>query len=286
MVALGDGRMADAKFPALDASALEATREALHAYSKVAGAWAKVTRRRRKHWWHASLRPSLFGMTTGVMYGDTDFEIELNLMQSCVEIRTCSSMHRELLAGQSSAALAETIRHVLFAAGVDRELAPPADVESDLEHPDYSPRQASLMHGAIGSITSALEDFRAGIREEKSPIQIWPHHFDLSMIWLPGTKVPDQDPANEEYADKQMNFGFAFGDEGIPEPYFYVTVYPLPVEMASVELPEGTTWKSEGFSGAVLLYKDLVKHEDPTGYLLNLWSGLIESGRTHLCPGS
>jgi hypothetical protein len=275
--------MADVKFPDLDASALDATRRALHAYSKVAGAWAKATRKKRKHWWHASLRPSLYGMTTGVMYGDTDFEIELNLMQSCLEIRTCSSMHREQFTGQSSADLAETIRNVLFAAGVDRDLAPAVDVESDRKYLDYSPRQASLMHEAIGSITSALEDFRAGIREEKSPIQIWPHHFDLSMIWLPGTKVPDQDPANEEYADKQMNFGFAFGDEGIPEPYFYVTAYPLPDEMPHVELPHGTTWRSDGFSGAVLLYKDLARNADPAGYLLDLWTRLIENGRTHLC---
>ncbi len=275
--------MADVKFPKLDATALEPTQRALHAYSKVAGAWAKVTRKKRKHWWHASLRPSLYGMTTDVMYGDTDFEIELNLMQSCLEIRTCSSMHRQQFAGQSSAELAETIRKVLFAAGVDRDLAPAADVESDTRYPDYSPRQASLMHGAIGSITSALEDFRAGIREEKSPIQIWPHHFDLSMIWLPGTKVPDQDPENEEYADKQMNFGFAFGDDGIPEPYLYVTAYPLPDEMPNVKLPEGTTWRSERFNGAVLLYRDLVKNADPAAYLLNLWTGLIENGRTHMC---
>ena len=41
-------------------------------------------------------------------------------------------------------------------------------------------------------------------------------------------KIPGQDPADEESSDKQMNFGFTFGDEGIPEPYFYITAYPLP----------------------------------------------------------
>lgn len=275
--------MADEKFPALDPAALDATRRAIHAYSKVAGAWAKATRKKRKHWWHASLRPSLYGMTTGVIYGDTDFEIELNLAESCLEVRTCTSIHRERLIGQSSAELAEKIRTALFAAGVDEDLAPGTDVESDYTYPDYSPGQANLMHRTIGSIASALEDFRAGIREEKSPIQIWPHHFDLSMIWLPGPKIASQDPADEEYADKQMNFGFAFGDEGIPAPYFYVTAYPLPDELPNVELPQGTTWRSEGFSGAVLLYDDLVKNSDPAGYLLDLWNRLLEAGRVQLC---
>jgi hypothetical protein len=275
--------VADDKFPALDPSALDTTRRAIHAYSKVAGAWAKATRKKRKHWWHASLRPSLYGMTTGVIYGDTDFEIELNLAESCLEVRTCTSIHRERLIGQSSAELAEKIRNALFAAGVDEDLAPGADVESDYEYPDNSPGQASLMHRTIGSIASVLEDFRAGIREEKSPIQIWPHHFDLSMIWLPGPKVAGQDPADEEHSDKQMNFGFAFGDEGIPAPYFYVTAYPLPDELPNVELPQGTTWRSEGFSGAVLLYDDLVKNSDPAGYLLDLWNRLMEAGRGQLC---
>ncbi|MDH3452449.1 MAG: DUF5996 family protein [Gammaproteobacteria bacterium] len=103
------------------------------------------------------------------------------------------------------------------------------------------------------------------------------------MIWLPGPKVSGQDPENEEYADKQMNFGFAFGDESIPQPYFYITAYPLPDALPNVPLPDGTVWRSEGFSGAVLLYKDLAATTDPAGYLLDLWTRLLTAGREHLC---
>ena len=71
--------MSDEKFPALNPAALDATRRAIHAYARVAGTWAKSTRKKRKHWWHASLRPSLYGLTTGVIYGAKDFEIELDL---------------------------------------------------------------------------------------------------------------------------------------------------------------------------------------------------------------
>ena len=60
--------MADDKFPTLDPKTLADTRDAIHAYSKVAGAWCKVYREKRKHWWHASLRPSLSGLTTGVVH--------------------------------------------------------------------------------------------------------------------------------------------------------------------------------------------------------------------------
>jgi hypothetical protein len=40
-----------------------------------------------------------------------------------------------------------------------------------------------------------------------------------------------------------MNFGIAFGDESIPEPYFYVTAYPSPDALPKVVLPAGTRGK-------------------------------------------
>ena len=276
--------MADEKFPAIDSRYIAATRQAVHAYARVAGAWSKALRKKRKHWWHASLRPSLYGLTTGVIYGKADFEIEIDLARSRMHVRTRSAQVSDRLAGQSSAEIAATVTTALLAAGFDRdELALIDRVGDSSVYPGYSADQANLMHRAFASITAVLEDFGAAIREEKSPIQVWPHHFDLSMIWLPGPKVPGQDPADEEYSDKQMNFGFAFGDETIPEPYFYVTAYPLPDDLPETPLPAGTNWHSEGFNGAVLLYRDLVAVQDPAGYLLELWSSLMEAAREHLC---
>ena len=276
--------MADQKFPALDAGEIDATRQALHAYARVAGAWSKAFRKRRKHWWHASLRPSLYGLTTGVIYGETDFEIELDLASSRLHVRTCSSQVSERLTGQSSTHIATTVSNALRAAGFDQDDLVSADAfDNDTEFAAYSSDQANLMHRALGSVAAVLEDFRATIREEKSPIQMWPHHFDLSMIWLPGPKVPGQDPANEEYADKQMNFGFVFGDATIPEPYFHVTAYPLPDSLPDAPLPTGTTWHAGGFDGAVLRYRDLVATQDPAAYLLEMWNGLLMAARKHLC---
>ena len=127
-----------------------------------------------------------------------------------------------------------------------------------------------------------MTEFRAGIREETSPIQLWPHHFDLSMLWLPGEKIPGQDPDDEEYADKQMNFGFTFGDAGIPEPYFYVSAYPQPDALPSIDLPVGTVWHTDGFNGAVLTYRNLLESRDPFGYLLDLWQRMLLAGREHM----
>ncbi len=274
--------MTTQRFPELDAGAIRATRDALHAYARVLGGWLSPTRARRKHWWHASLRPSLAGLTTGVVHAGVDFELELDFIASRLKVRTADKDITHDLSGQSAASVASYLDETLVAIGVDPSLAPGDKVRAEEHFGGYTGEQAIGLQRALASVTAALEDFRAGIREETSPIQVWPHHFDLSMIWLPGHKVPDQDPADEEYADKQMNFGFVYGDEGIEAPYFYITAYPLPDALPEIELPAGTTWKSEGFSGAVLLYKDLVAVNDPAGYLQGLWSRLLAAGRTHL----
>ena len=46
--------------------------------------------------------------------------------------------------------------------------------------------------------------------------------------------------------------------------------------------PLPTAGRPEGFTGAVLLYKDLVAVDDPAGYLQGLWSTLLSAGRTYL----
>ncbi len=274
--------MATPGFPPLDPDAIKATRDALHTYARVLGGWLKNTRRRRKHWWHASLRPSLRGLTTGMVRAGCDFELELDFIASQLRVRTTEQHFAEDLTGQPAASVAAWLDETLVAIDVDSSLAPGDGVRGGEGFDGYSDAQGIRLQEALASVAAALEDFRAGIREETSPIQVWAHHFDLSMLWLPGPKVPGQDPADEENADQQMNFGFVFGDAGIAEPYFYVTAYPLPDALPQIELPAGTTWRSDDFSGAVLLYNDLVAMNDPFAYLQELWSILLAAGQTRL----
>lgn len=279
-------------FPLLDPDDFSNTREALHAYSGILGAWTSICRARRKHWWHASLRPSLYGVTTGVIYtNQTYFEIDLNFRESVLLVCTATGEPLRIkLNGQPAAEPAEQVREFLLTAGVSEELtnavydAKPIDATTQFS--GYSSEQANKLARTLSAVSAALESIRAGIREETSPIQFWPHHFDLAMLWLPGDRIADQDPENEEYADKQMNFGFTFGDEGIAEPYFYVTAYPSPDAFSTTELPAGAQWKTDGFVGAVLTYRRLLEESDPTNYLLRLWTSLLDAGKHYLIDNS
>lgn len=272
-------------FPSIEPDDSADTRDALHAYARILGDCLKFVRPKRKHWWHASLRPSLTGLTTGVIHAKLDFEMEIDARNSQLHMRTSTGEgHSEPLKGQPVCQLVDVIADFLTTTGINSDLKAHIALDFEATRPfdEYSSEQANLIGRIISDVSATMSAFRADIREETSPVQLWPHHFDLSMLWLPGDQIEGEDPSNEEYADKQMNFGFTFGDESIPEPYFYVTAYPLPDSMPSVFLPEGTRWQSNGFSGAVLKYQRLKEEADPAGYLLRMWGGLLEVGMSNL----
>jgi hypothetical protein len=271
--------------PRLDPASLVATRDTLHAYSQVLGDWTKACRARRKHWWQASLRFSLRGLTTGVIHADTDFEIEIDLTQSVLRARTAIGRDYALpLQGQPASEVARELHAFL-----QTILGPDALVskESLSKHQnagcaDYQIACAHRMGQALQFIAGAMTSFRATIREETSPVQLWPHHFDLSMLWLPGTLVAGQDPNDEENADQQLNFGFAFGDATISEPYFYVTAYPVPPGLPDLQLPPQVKWHSDGFNGAAVAYDVIAQRKDPAGFLIDFWNLMLTAGKSHM----
>jgi hypothetical protein len=89
------------------------------------------------------------------------------------------------------------------------------------------------------------------------------------MNWFSGRLVPGMDPADEESADEQMNFGFVTGDGSIPDAYFYVTAYPAPEGWTRLPLPEGAYWHTEGWTGALLPYAALAASDRPKALLLD-----------------
>ncbi len=275
--------MSAIEYPAMTPGEFDPTRDALHAYSRILGDYLKALRPKRKHWWHISLRPSLRGVSTGVVRTEgLDFELELDLCASRLLARTADGADWQVeLHGQPAAEPAARLRAFLLDAGLDESGLPSVDYPLE-SFADYDPGQALDIGKVLAAGTAVLANLRAGIREETSPIGFWPHHFDLAMLYLPGGLIEDQDPADEENADPQMNFGFAFGDDLVPEPYFYATAYPTPSGFPQSPLADGVEWHSNGFQGMVWRYTRLRRNPHPGQALLTQWRTLLDEGRQKL----
>lgn len=86
-------------------------------------------------------------------------------------------------------------------------------------------------------------------RHEVPPLLLWPHHFDI------GTLIPLLGPVGEE---PSVGLGLSPGDQTYPEPYWYVTAWPVPQDPTLPPLAGKGRWHTEGWTGAVLLGTDCV----------------------------
>ncbi len=98
-----------------------------------------------------------------------------------------------------------------------------------------------------------------------SAVRCWPHHFDIAtlasltpavsmdpMISMMEADEPAPAAAAGPEQGHAIGLGMVPGDEGRPDPYFYVTPWPYPEMRELPPLPSGGTWNTDGWLGAVL----------------------------------
>lgn len=88
-----------------------------------------------------------------------------------------------------------------------------------------------------------------------SPIRVWPHHFDIAVL-----DDVDGGIGHAGQEPRSIGVGMTPGDEGVREPYLYVTPWPYPASASLPELSEGR-WSTEGWVGAVLMLAELARDD-------------------------
>lgn len=265
--------MIKTQLPTLTLNNWIATRDTLHKYSQMVGKVRELMSTPNPHWWHISLRVSAKGLTTTPIAKDKNspgqtFEVIFDLANHHLVIESnFREVKRIKLTGQSLCALCEETCSLLTDLGV----AAPIEKElfNDGKSQVYDEEAATEYWYAIKEIDRVINVFRSGLIGETSPVQLWPHHFDISMSWFSGRLVPGKDPKDVDSAKEQMMFGFSTGDETIPDAYFYVLPYPFHEELSTIELPADAIWNTEGFQGGVMMYEAFINEENPEGKLLN-----------------
>ncbi|MGI9259054.1 MAG: DUF5996 family protein [Gammaproteobacteria bacterium] len=256
-------------FPQLTLDNWRTTRDALHEFSRVLGAVRRELTPPREHWWHITLHTSASGLTTTpILAGSRYIEFVLNPAAAMVEVVTSHGERVGIgIDGMSQHSLALAVESALDDFGIKSTVSS-SDEWSD-EVRAYDLCSASRFWQALVSVDSCLREFKGTLRERTSPVQLFPHHFDLSMNWFSGRLVPGINPADAERAEEQMNFGFVTGDATIADAYLYATAYPSPDAFSGSTLPRGAYWQTEGFTGAILPYEKLVGDGDGSGRLLD-----------------
>ena len=265
-------------FPPLALADWKPTRDTLHGYARLLGAIRAALTPRHKHWWHITLRTAASGYTTTPIPGpNMTFELLLDLVFHQLVITTSHGERwATRLHGQALASLADEVVAMLARLGID----PGIDRSkfSNATPGRYDLPAVTRYWRATTQIDTVLKRFKHSLRQETSPVQCFPHHFDLAVNWFSGRLLPGIDPADEENADEQMNFGFATGDDGIPDPYFYITTYQEPDGLARTPLPPGATWITDSFRGALLPYETLRQAPDPQAGLFEFFSTVQRAG--------
>lgn len=82
-------------------------------------------------------------------------------------------------------------------------------------------------------------------RPEASVVRCWPHHFDVAtLLTLAG--------GDEHAGERTIGVGLAPSGGGLDDWYWYVTPQPYPDALALPPLEGPGTWRTEGWTGAVL----------------------------------
>jgi hypothetical protein len=116
-----------------------------------------------------------------------------------------------------------------------------------------------------------MEEVRARhAKLRPGPVLCWPHHFDIALV------VPLGGP------ERSIGIGVSPGDGYYPQPYAYVSPYPVPKDPKLPALPPGGRWHTKGFFGAVATAEALLARPDPRAALLEVIEAAFDASKKWL----
>jgi len=198
--------------------------------------------------WQYGLEVNLRGLSTQeFMFKGQPLRATLDLVRHKVRLAGEKWSLRE----NPPALIAENIQEWLAGQGEKVALDLPEFVAGTVE---YDQSQADSYAGALWWFDEQFRSVKEGLKQGiTQPILLYPHHFDLSLVWFPWDD------------ERQIGLGWSTGDEHVKEAYLYLTAYPEPTGFTKLGLTKNAYWQKAGFSGAVLPYKNLHLSSDPAG---------------------
>jgi hypothetical protein len=274
--------MATGKAPFPELGDWRGTRETLHAYCKVLGTIRAAFAPEEPRYAHISLRLYTSGLTTTPIPtpgkpGET-FALSLDLRNHYVLLSTSGGEVQQIRMseGLSATQLGEELIGKLDALGIKGK------VNAKKFHNDgrreYALDEAERYFAALTRAGQVFEQFRAGLSGAADPVQLWPHHFDLSFVLLGSKTVKEKDA---DYPS-QITVGFAPADSSTPTEYFYCNPYPFEKSVTEGDLPAGARWHTNGWNGALYPYGEVAGKADGAERLLQFLQAAYAAEKSYI----
>jgi len=254
------------------------TRDTVQAFARLVSLIKAKLISHQKNWEEFSLTISPTGFTTGIMPIETPdgikaFQININLIDSKLCLYVENNKDEVNLHQSNIASFTGEVLELLKGYGINS--LKPEEFFYREEKLFYDDIEAEKLYELFKRYYFVLSDFKNNSILETSNVNLWPHHFDISLLVFSGKLIDGADKLSWENSREQMNFGFSLGDAVLGEPYFYITAYPFNKRLFDYKLPQYALWQKESWNGLVITYSELVKMSDFKNNLTNLMSGLM-----------
>ena len=267
------------KLPNIDYKEFSKTRNTIQLYAQLLSAVKGKYYPHQKNWEEFSLKTYAKGFTTGPIPVETEngfeaLDLNLNLVEHKLKLFFGSSRDEiDLKQNNIKSFTTEFLEKIRSYGITDFE---PEEKFFSEENLTYDKSEVKKLWDVFRQIYFLLLKLRGSTLFETSNINFWVHHFDMALLVFSGKLIEGQDPQNWDYSREQMNFGFSSGDNGVGQPYFYITAYPFDENIFEIELPVFARWQNEGWKGVVVEYDQLHNYSGTENDLISLMKNLLE----------
>ena len=188
-------------FPELPLAEWKDTKNTLHLYLQIVGKIRLTTHPPLNHWWNVPFYVTPFGLTTATIpYGFGSFEIEFDLINHKLKIRTSKGEDREfnLHDGFTVAEFYKQVFANLESLGIEIEIkAIPYEAPTETpfaentEFKSYDKKYVEKFQRILTSVNDIFTEFRGRFIGKSTPVHLFWHSFDLAVTRFSGTKAPE-----------------------------------------------------------------------------------------------
>ena len=195
-----------------------------------------------------------------------------------VESSRSFSKEINLLGRKNASEIVEELASVLLDIGLSTDIDPtqmPDILDCDLE------KAATFFHTLV-EVDRLFKQHFPPLPEPVSPVQLWPHGFDLSCEWYGGRLETWEEAGKINKIPTQLNLGFYPGANDA-DSYFYSNPWPFDEkQLLDKSLPTEARWHTEGWKGAILPYTELLHQKNAGACVLEFAKAVFEIAKPTL----